>query len=419
MPRLSRLASQLKSETAFTVLAVARALKALGKDVVELEIGDSPFPTTPAAKLAGIGAIEANQTGYGPSLGLPEFRAAASKMVNAEFGFDVGPEHVVVASGAKPFEQYFAEALLDPGDGVLVFSPHFPTYIPNLERRGARVVLAPLSIENEFRPSAYDVRTFLATDPRPRAIFLNSPHNPTGGVATRRDLKNIADVVCGSDLMVFSDEPYCHMVWDGKHESIATEPGMIDHVVSAFTFSKSYSMSGWRIGFAVAHPDIVEAMGKLINTTASCSPPFVQRAATAALEQDEATRADYMARFRRKVERLTNGLKGIDGLTVAKPAGTFYVFPDVRPICNRLEITSQGLALYLLEGADNDFGVACLGGESFGEAGLGFLRFSCAEPDERIDQALAFLPDALTRSSRVAKYLDLHPEYRLQRPFPT
>jgi aspartate aminotransferase len=416
MPRLSELASHLKAETAFTVLAMARALKAKGKDVVELEIGDSPFPTTPAAKSAGITAIEENQTGYGPSLGLPEFRASAARSVNAEFGFDVGPEHIVVASGAKPFEQYFAEAMLNPGDGVLIFSPHFPTYEPNLERRGARAVLAPLSVENGFRPRAEDVAKFLATDPRPRAIFLNSPHNPTGGVATRSDLKSIADVVRGTDLMVFSDEPYCHMVWEGRHESIATEPRMLDHVVSAFTFSKSYSMSGWRIGFAVAHPEIVEAMGKLINTTASCSPPFVQRAAQAALEHDATTREDYMARFRRKVERLSEGLKGIEGFKVAKPAGTFYVFPDVRSICNRLQITSQGLALYLLQGADDDFGLACLGGESFGEAGNGFLRFSCAEPDERIDQAVAFLPDAIRRADRVKAYLDTHPEYRLSEP---
>ena len=397
---------------------MARALKAKGKDVVELEIGDSPFPTTPAAKSAGIRAIEENQTGYGPSLGLPEFRAAAARSVNAEFGFDVGPEHIVVASGAKPFEQYFAEALLDPGDGVLIFSPQFPTYVPNLERRGARTVLAPLSVGNGFRPKAEDIANFLATDPKPRAVFLNSPHNPTGGVATRSDLKSIADVVRGTDLMVFSDEPYCHMVWEGRHESIATEPGMLDHVVSAFTFSKSYSMSGWRIGFAVAHPEIVDAMGKLINTTASCSPPFVQRAALAALEHDAATRDDYMARFRRKVERLSEGLKGIEGIRVAKPAGTFYVFPDVRAICNRLGITSQGLALYLLEGADDDFGVACLGGESFGEAGRGFLRFSCAEPDERIDQALAFLPDALNRADRIARFLADRPEFILREPFP-
>ena len=419
MPRLSRLAARLTPETAFTVLARARALKAAGKDVVELEIGDSPFPTTPAAKLAGLRAIEANQTGYGPSLGLPEFRAAAARSVRDEFGLDVGPEHVVVASGAKPFEQYFAEALLDPGDGVLVWSPHFPTYVPNLERRGARAVLAPLSVENGFRPAAADVSRFLATDPRPRAIFLNSPHNPTGGVATRRDLEQIAAVVAGTDLMVFSDEPYCHMVWGGKHESIATEPGMLDHVVAAYTFSKSYSMSGWRIGFAVAHPDVVEAIGKLINTAASCSPPFVQRAATAALEHDGDARDADMARFRRKVERLSDGLNRIEGVSVARPAGTFYVFPDVRPVCNRLGITSQGLALYLLEGADDDFGVACLGGESFGEAGLGFLRFSCAEPDERIDQALGFLPDALDRPGRVESYLRDRPGYRLARPFPT
>src|SRR4051794_1295901 len=152
MPRLSALAGNLKAETAFTVLAIARALKARGKDVVELEIGDSPFPSTPHAKAAGIRAIEENQTGYGPSLGLPEFRAAAARSVSAEFGLDVSAENVVVASGAKPFEQYFAEALVDPGDGVLVFSPHFPTYVPNLERRGARAVLEPLRVEDAFRP---------------------------------------------------------------------------------------------------------------------------------------------------------------------------------------------------------------------------------------------------------------------------
>src|SRR4051794_29942791 len=164
MPRLSALAGNLSAETAFTVLALARALKAEGKDVVELEIGDSPFPSPPYAKAAGIAAIEANQTGYGPSLGLPEFRAAAASFVNAEFGLKVGAENVVVGSGAKPFEQYFAEAVLDPGDGVLIFSPHFPTYPPNIERRGARCVFVPLLPENAFRPRAQDVAHFLATD---------------------------------------------------------------------------------------------------------------------------------------------------------------------------------------------------------------------------------------------------------------
>ncbi|MDR3634674.1 MAG: aminotransferase class I/II-fold pyridoxal phosphate-dependent enzyme [Isosphaeraceae bacterium] len=417
MPRLSSLASGLTSETAFTVLAAARRLKAAGKDVVELEIGDSPFPTTPHAKEAGIRAIEANQTGYGPSLGLPEFRMAAAKAVREEFGLDVSAENVVAASGAKPFEQYFAEALLDRDDGVLIFSPQFPTYVPNLQRRQARPVFVPLSPENGFRPRAADIAQFLATDPKPRAVFLNSPHNPTGGVATREDLAAIADVVRGTDLVVFSDEPYCHMVWEGRHESILAQPGMLEHVVAAYTFSKSYSMSGWRIGFAVAHPEVVDAFGKLINTSASCSPPFVQVAATAALEHDAPTRDDYMARFRRKVERLTEGLTRIEGFRVAKPAGTFYVFPEVRALCNRLGITSHGLALYLLEGADDKFGVACLGGESFGAAGSGFLRFSCAEPDERIDQALDFLPRALERTERVRHFLAQHAQFVLERPY--
>jgi aspartate aminotransferase len=414
MIRLSSLARNLTAETAFTVLALARALKGQGQDVVELEIGDSPFPSTPHAKAAGIRAIEENQTGYCPSLGLPRFREAAAAFVSAEFGYPAGPENIVVASGAKPFEQYFAEVFLDPGDGVLVFSPQFPTYVPNLLRRGARPVLVSLRVEHAFRPLASDVERFLATDPKPRAIFLNSPHNPTGGVATRGDLKAIADLVRGTEVMVFSDEPYCHMVWDGRHASILAEPGMFEQAVAAYTFSKSYSMSGWRIGFAVAHPEVVEAIGKLINTTASCSPPLAQWAAQAALEHDADTRDEYMDRFRRKVQRLCAGLAGVEGLRVSPPAGTFYVFPDARPACNRLGITSHGLALYLLEGADDDFGVACLGGECFGEAGRGFLRFSCAEPDERIDQAVSFLPKALARTDRVRAYLEKNPQYRLR-----
>ncbi len=417
MPRLSSFARNLKAETAFTVLATARALRVQGKSVVELEIGDSPFPSTPHAKEAGIRAIEQNETGYCPSLGLPEFRAAAAKFVSTEFGSAVNAENVVVASGAKPFELYFAEAVLEPGDGVLVFSPQFPTYVPNIERRGGRVFLSPLSFESQFRPSAEAVKRFLATDPKPRALILNSPHNPTGGVATRDDLAAIADAVRGTDLIVFSDEPYCHMVWNDRHASILAEPGMLEQTVAAYTFSKSYSMSGWRVGFAVAAPEVVAAIGNLINTSASCTPPFVQLAALAALELDQETRDDYMNQFRRKVERLCAGLEHIEGFRVARPAGTFYVFPDVRAVCNRLQITSHGLALYLLEGADDRFGVACLGGECFGEAGAGFLRFSCAEPDSRIDEALAFIPQALDRGDRVRRYLEAKPQYVLGTPY--
>jgi aspartate aminotransferase len=237
-------------------------------------------------------------------------------------------------------------------------------------------------------------------------------------VATADDLKQIADLVRGKNVAVFSDEPYCHMVWKGKHASILAQPGMLDQGVAAFTFSKSYSMSGWRLGFAVAGAPIADAIGKMINTTLSCTTTLVQLAGTAALERDQVERDAVMLKFRDKVALLTAGLNRIDGFRTLDPTATFYVFPNVAPVCNRLGITSHGLALYLLEGADDRFGIACLGGECFGEAGKGFLRFSCAEPNDRIQQALDFLPVAFSRSERVAAYLKQHPEFRLNEPYP-
>ncbi|MCY2966956.1 MAG: aminotransferase class I/II-fold pyridoxal phosphate-dependent enzyme, partial [Planctomycetota bacterium] len=189
---LSQFAQNLNVETAFTVLAVAKQLKAKGKDVVELEIGDSPFPSTAHAKEAGEQAIRNDQSHYCPSPGIPEFREAAARFVREEFHVPAEAKNIVVGPGAKIFQQFFCEAFLNPGDGALVFSPHFPTFLPNIERRGARAVLAPLRQENEFRPGVDLIEKFLAHDASPRAIFLNSPHNPTGGVATEQDLRDIA-----------------------------------------------------------------------------------------------------------------------------------------------------------------------------------------------------------------------------------
>ncbi len=414
LPTLSRFAQSLKVETAFSVLAIARQLKARGKDVVELEIGDSPFESTSSAKAAGIEAIRNNQTHYCPSPGLPEFRAAAAEFVRSEFHIPAQPENIVAGPGAKPFEQFFCEAFLNPGDSVLVFSPYFPTYVPNIERRGARIVYSALQQSHEFRPELAEVERFLREADSPKAIFLNSPHNPTGGVAAPEDLEGLADLIRGRDIAVFSDEPYCHMVWKGRHHSLLEQPGMMDQCVAAFTFSKSYSMSGWRLGFAVASPPVADVIGKMINTTLSCTPPLVQLAGTRALERDHAERAEQMQQFREKVMLLARGLNEIEGFRTLEPAATFYVFPNVAPVCNRLGITSHGLALYLLEGADDRFGVACLGGECFGDAGHGFLRFSCAEPNDRLQQALEFLPTALAREDRVRAYLNAHPEHRLR-----
>ncbi len=411
--RLSAFAEGLTAETAFDVLAVARRLKGQGKDVVELQIGDSPFPTPRHAQAAGIRAIESQATHYCPSLGLPEFRAVIAENYRREFSVDVTAAHVVVGAGAKVFEQFFCEAVLDPGDAVLVFTPHFPTYGPNIERRGGRVVYSTLRQENQFRPDLSDVERFLRDVPRAKAIFLNSPHNPTGGVATAEDLRGLADLVRGRNVAVFSDEPYCHMVWAGRHRPLLAEPGMMDHVLATYTFSKSYSMSGWRLGYAVGHPRLIDTIGKMINTSLSCVPPLVQWAGQAALEHDAAERDEVMARFHRKVTLLVEALRRVEGVTVLMPAGTFYAFADVSVICRRLGITSHGLAMYLLEGADEQFGVACLGGECFGPAGQGFLRFSCAEPDDRLEKAVAFLAGSVTRAERVARFLTANPKYRL------
>jgi aspartate aminotransferase len=415
--QLSNFARSLSVETAFTVLAMARSLKAAGKDVVELEIGDSPFDSTAAARAGGMEAIKNNQSHYCPSPGIPEFRAAAAEFVREEFDIPAEPSNIVAGAGAKVFQQYFCEAFLNPGDGVLVFSPYFPTFVPNIERRGARAVLTPLKQSNGFRPAVADIERFLESDPSPRAIFLNSPHNPTGGVTTQDDLRRIADIVRGRDIAVFSDEPYCHMVWRGSHHSILSQHGMLSQCVGAYTFSKSYSMSGWRLGFAVASVEVAEVIGKMINTTLSCTPPIVQLAGTAALKRDKKERDEVMQKFREKVVLLTEGLNRIEGIRALDPTATFYVFPNVARVCNKLGVTSHGLALYMLQGADDDFGIASLGGECFGQAGAGFLRFSCAEPNDRLQQALDFIPKALARTERLAAWLGKFPQYRLTQPY--
>ena len=416
-PSYSTFASAVQPETAFTVLSIAKRLAAAGKDVIELEIGDSPFDTPVQAVDAAVEALRGGRTRYGPSVGLPEFRAAASAYVNEEYGLETTADNVVAGPGAKNFEQLFCEAFVDPGDGVLVFSPHFPTYGPNIARRAARVVLSNLKAERAFRPNLDDVERFLAEDASPKAIFLNSPHNPTGGVAEREDLDGLAKLVRGRDVAVFSDEPYDRMAWSGRHHSLLAESGMLEQTVAAYTFSKSFSMSGWRLGFAVSSPQTVEVLQTLTNTALSCVSPFTQMAGIAALSEARSYRDECMAEFREKVVLLVDALREIDGVSCLMPGGTFYVFPSVAAVCNRLGITSHGLALYLLEDADDAVGVACLGGECFGDAGAGFLRLSCAEPDARLRQAVSFMGEAFTRTDRVARFLDGHPQYRLDRSY--
>jgi aspartate aminotransferase len=412
MPTVSAFAQGLTSEKAFDVLAIAQRLKAAGKEVIELQIGDSPFPTTRHALEAGHRAIDDGQTRYCPSLGLPQFREVIAETVQREFAIPAKAENVVVGPGAKIFEQFFCELFIEPEDEVLFFSPQFPTFEPNLRRRGGKPICVPLKQENDFRPDLGAIEEFIKKSKRPKGIFLNSPHNPTGGVATKSDLEGIANLIRGRDIALFSDEPYCHMVWGEKHHSILAEPEMFDQVVSAFTFSKSYSMSGWRVGYAISSAKNIEMIGKMVNTTVSCVPPINQLAAMAALQYDREERDLTMAKFRQKIELLVSELRKVDGVKVLMPAGTFYTFPNVSAICERLRIRSHGLAMYLLEGADPNRGVACLGGECFGLGGEGFLRFSCSELDSRLVEAIHFFAEAITKHDRVEAYLKEHPEYR-------
>lgn len=413
----SDFADSVVPEMAFTVLAVAKQMAAAGKDVIELEIGDSPFAPPEVVIEAGLKAIRDGHCRYGPSLGLPEYRKAASEYVNREYGLSTTHENIAAGHGAKLFEQLFCEAFLNPGDGVLVFSPCFPTYAANIARRGARMVRCDLKQSRDFRPDPDDVQRFLEDDPRPGAIFLNSPHNPTGGIALLEDLTAIADLVRGREVAIFSDEPYDRMVWNGQHHTILEVPGMIDQSIGAYSFSKSFSMGGWRLGFAVGSRRNIEMIGKLTNTSISCVPPFTQLAGIAGMQHGHVERDRQMGEFRTKIELLVEGLNKIDGVSCLMPGGTFYVFPSVADICNRNSITSHGLAMFLLEFADEHQGLACLGGECFGEAGGGFLRLSCSEPDDRLSEALVFLGDAIKRLDRIEAYLGMHNEFRLAAPY--
>ena len=415
----SEFAKNVRPEGAFEVLAVAKRLIAEGKKVYELEIGDSPFPTPAVARQAGIDAINADRCHYGPSVGIPEFRQAASDYVNREFGLGTTYRNIIAGPGAKTFQLLFVESFLNAGDGVLVFAPYFPTYSSHIDRRNARMVLGTLRQQNHFRPNIEDVARFVEEDESPKAIFLNTPHNPTGGIASEQDLKDIATLVRDTNIAIFSDEPYDQMAWQDSHHSIYAQPGMQDNVVAAYTFSKSFSMSGWRLGFAVANEATIGMFDTLTNTVISCVPPFTQSAGIAALEQALTERDTMMASFRHKLTPMVEALNAIEGVDCLFPGGSFYVFPNVSSVCNAHGITSHGLAMYLLEGADRDIGLACLGGECFGEAGGGFIRLSSSLPKEELLAGIQFMDSAFNNERAIETYLANNSQFKREKPYDT
>jgi aspartate/methionine/tyrosine aminotransferase len=370
--------SRLGTESAFETLARARALERQGRDIIHLEIGEPDFETAPHIAGAGINAIRNGQTHYSPSAGLLELRQAVAGEVQRTRGVPVSPDEVVIVPGGKPIIFFAILALVEEGDEVIYPDPGFPIYQSMVSFVGGRCVPIPLREENDFRASAAELAGLL-TD-RTRLIILNSPQNPTGGVLTGEDLREIAAVIGERNLMVLSDEIYSRLVFDGEHHSLISLPGWKDRTILLDGFSKAYAMTGWRLGYGVMHPELAAQITRLMINSNSCTATFTQIAGIEALTGDQ-TAVEAMGReFQRRCALVVERLNRIPGFSCRMPAGAFYAFPNITGTGR----TSQELATALLEEA----GVAVLSGAAFGRYGEGFLRFSVANSFENLNRAL-------------------------------
>ena len=376
--KLAERMARIGTETAFDVLVRARALEAQGRSVIHLEIGEPDFATPPHIVEAAKQALDEGWTHYGPTQGHPELREAVAAYVSRTRRIRVGPEHVAVVPGGKPILFFPMLALLEPGDEVLYPNPGFPIYESMIRFLDAVPVPMPLVEEHGFSIDLDRLHDGL-TD-KSRLLILNSPQNPTGGVIPAGDLQAIAAMVRDRDLMVLSDEIYSRIWYEQEPASIASLPGMIEKTILLDGFSKTYAMTGWRIGYGVMPEGLVEAVNKLMVNSNSCTASFTQRAALAALAgpQDDVIR--MVAEFHRRRDAFCDGLDGVPGMRCARPGGAFYAFANVRGT----GMNSKELADRLLDEA----GVACLNGGSFGAYGEGYLRFSYANSYENLMEAV-------------------------------
>jgi aspartate aminotransferase len=367
--------SRIGTESAFEVLRRARALEAQGRSIIHLEIGEPDFPTPQHIVDAGKAALDQGFTHYGPTQGLPELRTSIASYVSRTRGIEVGPERVTVVPGGKPIMFFPMMALLEEGDEAIYPNPGFPIYESMIKFSGAKPVPYPALAKGSLADSIAEKIT-----PKTRLIVLNSPQNPTGGVIPAADIRAIAELVRNLDVLVLSDEIYSRIFFGEKPLSIASLPGMLDKTIILDGFSKTYAMTGWRLGYGVLPEWLVEPVNLLIVNSTSCTASFTQRAGIAALEgpQDDAER--MVAEFRRRRDAFCAGLNSLRGFRCPIPEGAFYAFPDItgtgRP--------SKELADALL----NKAGVACLGGTAFGEYGEGYLRFSIANSLENLMDAV-------------------------------
>jgi len=380
--------SSLGTETAFEVLARAKALERQGKEIIHLEIGEPDFDTPKNIKEAAVKALYAGYTHYVPAAGIPELREAIAEYVSKTRKIPVDPEEVVVTPGAKPIMFFAVLACVDRGEEVLYPNPGFPIYESMINFVGAKPVPIPLLEENDFRLDHEYVKEKITK--KTKMIILNSPENPTGGVLTKEDLKVIADCIANrDDVIVLSDEIYSRIIYEGTHESIASLPGMKEKTIILDGFSKTYAMTGWRLGYGVMRKDIAEKITQLMINSNSCTCAFVQMAGVEALKGPQDSVEKMVAEFRKRREVIVEGLNNIKGITCKKPKGAFYVFPNIKGIGKK----SKEFSDYLL----NEAGVAVLPGTSFGKYGEGYLRISFANSVENIKKALDRISKAVEK----------------------
>lgn len=368
----------LGTETAFEVLVKARALEAKGRHIIHLEVGEPDFATPENIIEAGIKALHNGATKYTPSAGIPQLREAIAEHVSETRKIPFKADQVVVTPGAKPIMFFTILALVDAGDEVLTPDPGFPIYDSMIRFCGGKPVYYRLREQNHFR---FDPDEFkkLVSD-KTRLIIINSPHNPTGGVLERSDLKMIADIAVARDIMVLSDEIYWRILYDGEHTSILSFPGMPERTVLLDGFSKSYSMTGWRLGYGVMNHELAPQITRLMTNSNSCTAALVQWAGVEALRGPQDSVKTMVTAFEERRNTIVEGLNAVPGFRCELPRGAFYAFPNVTGV----GWGSRKLADYML----NDAGVACLSGTSFGSNGEGYLRFSYANSLENIKEAL-------------------------------
>ena len=376
--RLANRMSRLGTETAFEVLNKARALERQGKKIIHLEIGEPDFDTPSNVVEAAVSALHKGWTHYGPSAGLPDLRQAIAEEVSRTRGVECSSEEVVVVPGGKPIIFFSILALVDEGDEVIYPNPGFPIYESMINYIGGSAVPIRLREEKDFGLDIDELSSLISD--RTKLIIINSPQNPTGGVLSKQDIHAISEVIGDRNIMVLSDEIYSRLIFAGKHHSIMSVPGFKERTILLDGFSKTYAMTGWRMGYGVMRPDLATHITRLMTNSNSCTASFTQIAGVEALRGDQSSVQQMCSEFQKRRDVFVAGLNRIQGFSCRMPKGAFYVFPNIQ----KTGWKSKPLADALLEEA----GVACLSGTSFGNFGEGYLRFSVANSLENLNYAL-------------------------------